>query len=90
MPRGCVPAELGIQYMGFCHNEAHLEWLQGLTQQMFLALVADKKAPADEELLKNAERYLHRAAEGARKLLPQSVFAVDESFKGDDDSEDDE
>ena len=81
---------LGLPYRGFCHNEAHLDFLEGLTQKMFLALVADKKAPADEELLKNVETYFHRAAAGAKKWLPQNSSAIGDSFTGEDDSADDE
>ena len=61
-----------------------------------MALTADKKlkAPADEELRSNVERYLRRAAEGARKLLPQESSAVGDRRSAvgdrcDDDSEDD-
>ena len=49
------------------------------------------KAPVDEDLIRNVDRYLHRAAEGARKFLPSAVgdrrAAVGD--RCDDDSEDD-
>ena len=69
---------LGVNCMAFCHNAAHQKWLQNLLQRIFSALAAGKKltAPVDEELRRNAERYLHRAVEGARKLLPQESSAV--------------
>ena len=43
-----------------------------------MALTAGNKlkAPVDEELRSNVGRYLHRAAEGAMKLLPQESSAV--------------
>ena len=66
-------------------------------QRIFLALTADKKlnVPVDEELRSNVERYLRRAAEGARKLLPQESSAVGDRRSAvgdrcDDDSADDE
>ena len=70
----------------------HQQLLQGLLQRILLALAFDKqlKAFADEELLGNVERYLHRAVEGARKLLPQDTSAVGESLHCEDDSADDE
>ena len=88
---------LGVHCRAFCHNASHQNWLQGLLQRIFLALTADKKlkAPADEELRSNVERYLRRAAEGARKLLPQESSAVGDRRSAvddrcDDDSADDE
>ena len=62
-------------------------------QRIFLAMAASKKlkAPVDDDLIRNVERYLRRAAEGARKLLPSAVgdrrAAVGD--RCDDDSEDD-
>ena len=81
---------LGVHCRAFCHNASHQNWLQSVLQRIFLALTADKKlkAPADEELRSNVERYLHRAVEGARKLLPQESSAVGD--RCDDDSADDE
>ena len=91
------PFYLGVHCRAFCHNAAHQQWLQGLLQRIFLALTADKKlkALADEELLSNVERYLHRAAEGARELLPQESSAAGDRRSAvgdrcDDDSADDE
>ena len=58
-----------------------------------MALTGDKKlkALADEELRSNVERYLHRAVEGARKLLPQESSAVGDrrSAVGDNNCDDD-
>ena len=53
------------------------------------------KALVDEELGRNVERSLHRAVEGARKLLPQESSAVGDRRSAvgdrcDDDSADDE
>ena len=44
-------------------------------QRICLALAASKqlKAPVDDDLIRNVERYLRRAAEGARKFLPPAV-----------------
>ena len=62
---------------------------------MALAAGNKLKAPVDEELRRSVERYLHRAAEGARKLLPQESSAVGDRRSAvgdrcDDDSADDE
>ena len=88
---------LGVHCRAFCHHAAHQKWLQNLLQRIFLALTADKKlnVPVDEELRSNVERYLRRAAEGARKLLPQQSSAVGDRRSAvgdrcDDDSADDE
>ena len=69
---------LGVHCRAFCHNAAHQKWLQNLLQRIFSALAAGKKLTAlvGEELGHNVERYLHRAVEGARKLLPQESSAV--------------
>ena len=84
---------LGVHCRAFCHNASHQNWLQGLLQRNLLALTADKKlkAPADKELRSYVERYLLRAAEGARKLLPQESSAVGDrrSAVGDNNCDDD-
>ena len=87
----------GVHCRAFCHNASHQNWLQTLLQRICLALTADKKlkVSADEELRSNVERYLRRAAEGARKLLPQESSAVGDRRSAvgdrcDDDSADDE
>ena len=91
------PFYLGVHCRAFCHNAAHQKWLQNLLQRIFSALAVGKQltAPVDEELGRNVERYLHRAAEGARKLLPRESSAVGDRRSAvgdrcDDDSADDE
>ena len=81
---------LDLPYKGFCHNEAHKEWLHSLMQRLLLALMADKKVAVEDEVLKNVQTHLQRAAEGARKLLPQDSSAIGDCLAGDDDSEEGE
>ena len=83
---------LGVHCRAFCHNAAHQKWLQILLQRIFSALAVGKQltAPVDEELGRNVGRYLHRAVECARKLLPQDTSAVGERLHCEDDSADDE
>ena len=83
---------LSVHCRGFCHNAAHRDWLQGLTQRICLVLAASKqlKALVDDDLIRNVERYLRRAAEAARELLPQASSVIGESLHCQDGSADDE
>ena len=79
-----------VDYSGFCHNEAHQQWIQGLIRRVFVALVSNKKVEADREIVNNVQQYLQRAVEAAKQMLPKETSAFGDSYTGDDDSVDDE
>ena len=79
-----------IPYTGFCHNDAHKEWLDSLMRRMFVAIVADEEFKVDQEVLKNVKQYLQRAAESARQMLPKKTAAFGASHSGEDDSNDED
>ena len=82
-----------VHYRGFCHNAAHKNWLLGHLRRVFVAIVMNKDVKADDNLVKNVSKYLRRAAEAARQLLPKEPnykFPASNRPSPDDDSCDDE
>ena len=76
-----------IPYTAFCHNEAHMQWLKGLINKVFVALVAQKDVTAQDEVVANVKHYLHRAVEAAKQMLPRNTANLEASFTGADDSD---
>ena len=82
-----------VHYRGFCNNAAHKDWLLGHLRRVFVAIVMNKDVKADDNLVKNVSKYLRRAAEVARQLLPKEPnykFPASNRPSPDDDSCDDE
>ena len=90
----CVAAlYASIPYHAICYNLPHKQWLQGLIQRMFVAMVLNKGFSSDADLVTSVRTYLSRAAESAKHMLPgdgSSASAVGDICTGMDDSESDE
>ena len=76
-----------IPYTAFCNNEAHMQWVKGLINKVFVALVAQKEVTAQDDVVENVKQYLHRAVEAAKQMLPRDTANLGDSFTGEDDSD---
>ena len=84
----CIAAlYTSIPYHAICQNEPHRQWLQGLIQRIYTAMVLHKEVATDKDLVKHVETYLQRTAAAARQMLPKTGSAVADSTAGDDDGE---
>ena len=77
-------------YHAICHNDAHQQYLQGLIQRIFTAMVLNKEVATDADMLGHVESYLQRTAEAAKHMLPRKTPAVGDSLTGDDDSDEEQ
>ena len=79
-----------IPYQGFCHNPAHLAWLDAHLQQLYVAAVGvGKRVKVDETVKARVTKFLHRAVAAAKDFLPEYALCLGElaEVKGDDHSD---